>query len=1392
MASVEFLWSVVPRTASTKPPSPYVDVLVGFRFHDAANRAMADFADVFDDFTAKLSGREARWSVVISAGGRNAEEHELAASIDASDLQPGLFASLFPADTPVRNHAGLASWRRKIRSFPAANVARTVLTAQRTLAQVTLDDLPTLDAIGPFEAVADHRVEQHRLNLAPRESELAQRLAVAPSAPSPVDLLELERFLARPKVEPLADRPPPPELDTIARLSMLGQHPEAMRRAGLLVRLVLEDDLATVARPGGSGSYGASPKLRIGSVPAFVRNAVDPRIDSSAQDGPINEVDEPSGGSRRVTHLRPWTRLNVAPDRFEVAERTDGDHRDGFLRLDDGNHEAITFDHVAAGTQASQFARSVSLQRSQLEAGLASPGTPVAVRAAQPTPPILRSAGISVVRAGAAQAMVAATENAVSQDSAARGGDDLLLDGDDLARGLRVDVRQVDDEGRPLTGWYSLMRRRVAFEFPGSDPVEIEDEGHVMPAPTGNLVDDDLYLSETVFEWAGWSLGAPRPGNAIGRDDQVVESIAEDPAARGASDLGFRRRVLGPVAGSLPMLRFGATYEIRARTVDVTGWSIDHGVDSAEHALRTAYRRHEPVPSPSVLLASERVPGEHVDRMVVRSRWFDTAPLPATSRRHVVPPRISQRLAETHGMFDVEQRELAAIDPQAYVIAAERERGTYLDLGEPDPGYSGPTGPEAPSAPRLYADSVLPLVYLPDPMGPGLAIRRRNGTAPLGSEFPSFVPDSRLDTKNTVTDVRGTWPNWRTLRIVVRPIESRTVTDETWAYDAGRGIITVDLPRGVRSSVRLSSRLLPDDLELFAQGEQASGAVRGAFLSGRHWALTPWHDLDLVHAVMQPVDAPTPTGPAALFRRPAASTSMRYQSGIRIHGSSTGSVEHRLAWTEQLDEIDDPGPSTQARTAAPGRAALDSAGSADVLGRQTVPIEIDHDFGDTKRRTVTISAVAHTAFLEHFRAEVPCRARVGTMQINGVRPDPDAPGKTLGGFTAGTVRVVDLADRTRVYREASFAGDPTADYSVDHRTGEITFHAARRRGFDPTEAMLTESSQRDVVVSFVDAATTRTSTRAPVVVPAAARPAAPVVRQILPTFSWQYSIDGKTRTRRGGAVRIYLARPWFTSGEGEELGVVVAADPGNVPAPLRELVSTWGADPIRSAPAPATLRLVGEDFRSGLRRTVSSGNAGAPLSLPEAPGSAVHVISHPVTYDSVRQLWFADVELPTTQAYWPMVRLVVCRFQSRATTDGSGHTLNCSATEVCEFTQVAPDRFVNVSGTGTSRSVRLRGRSYAAADQDLVPQARVTLETREFAGDGDLGWLTHRGPITMQRSVSNENLAEWTTDVNVSAPGGLERRLVIEEVERHRDDGRNENAGGSIGERLVFLDIVPL
>ena len=63
------------------------------------------------------------------------------------------------------------------------------------------------------------------------------------------------------------------------------------------------------------------------------------------------------------------------------------------------------------------------------------------------------------------------------------------------------------------------------------------------------------------------------------------------------------------------------------------------------------------------------------------------------------------------------------------------------------------------------------------------------------------------------------------------------------------------------------------------------------------------------------------------------------------------------------------------------------------------------------------------------------------------------------------------------------------------------------------------------------------------IVRSSAAPDVPELVYVVPTFRWSRpAATGNTRTstRLGNGLRVYLERPWFSSGDGELLGVVLS------------------------------------------------------------------------------------------------------------------------------------------------------------------------------------------------------------------------------------------------------------
>src|SRR5262249_20085151 len=133
----------------------------------------------------------------------------------------------------------------------------------------------------------------------------------------------------------------------------------------------------------------------------------------------------------------------------------------------------------------------------------------------------------------------------------------------------------------------------------------------------------------------------------------------------------------------------------------------------------------------------------------------------------------------------------------------------------------------------------------------------------------------------------------------------------------------------------------------------------------------------------------------------------------------------------------------------------------------------------------------------------------------------------------------------------------------------------------------------------------RTSKPVVVDVPASARPLAPAVVYVLPTFGWQRQSDTnlKRSVRFGGGLRVYLERPWFSSGEGELLGVALwsYANGALDREKFKPFITQWGMDPIWSSQllggVPGTFHLSGgsqQEAALSLEEATAHGAGGAP------------------------------------------------------------------------------------------------------------------------------------------------------------------------------------------------------
>jgi len=1093
-----------------------------------------------------------------------------------------------------------------------------------------------------------------------------------------------------------------------------------------------------------------------------------------------------------------------------------------------GQYEVLQADVDGAGLKLMNFARTLAGYERTRQKEPAALTDEVSRHEKQAGAPALRTAGLMLVqneRALALKDRLQANED--QMDAAATNSVELYAE--DLTRGYRVDVWDSS-----VRVWRSLCRRTAQYLLRKQkllvSPASGEEEGTVELAAT--RAPDPLYnpnllnLHEAVLSWTGWSLAAPPPGLGIGKDRDVarggkpeLSSEAELPPG-----LDFRSR-FKPVPGSLPRLRYGRRYDLRARAVDLAGNSLppqdaNFGPERPDFSARP-FSRFEPLLAPILALArplggvtQKPAEGESMARLAIRSLnddFDDATPSDEVARRYAVPPQSSAREAELHGMLDAggvlnakifamlaHDKDLDAHDPAAALVEERIPLHGPLDVVPVDTTFAvWKEGGE--------------LGHLPDPLAENATACFINHPT-LAFEESLFIP---LYTPG------GRWPDAQPFRIEL--FEDAKAKP---AFDIAGRVLRVPLAKGERATLRLSMRIekthLKEKMGLWGWLDAATRKrLEGQVVDGRHWMFTPFQDIELVHAVQRPLlrpeieDLRVDRAFGDTFARPHfhALCSLKSSDRLDVHG----------AWHEPVDDPSSTAPSDRPQRALPFHVkiteARDHTASADALhdhgppqlgrpNRIEVNAEADqmhqknHEFNDTRYRRIEYQLRATTRYREYLPGKLP-------LEIDG------------------KVETLPVDER-----HLTLEGGPAVTW-----------------------------------------------------VPNSANPVAPQVLYVVPTFGWTRTRadDGTLRSwRRGGGLRVYLGRPWNVSGYGEMLAVLLPSggfkdDPDNEAAlaPYKNCITHWGSDPIwesqpviglapqlsnfplaRFAPDPSGSWLPPD------APTTEADQAPVPFTVKARtlPGRAdsvrVDVAPHDVFFDDERQLWYSDIEIDMGRSYWPFVRLALARYQP-SSVEGA----HLSDVVLADVMQLTAHRWLTVrpEKAGRVRNVTVYGFGYedSAGAQELReagPKAQGTpvastsvvdvfLEQLDPTLGEDFGWHriatgTRGRPIVaaagskagealkfspeqrieaarllkarnyasaLSRGVVEELFVTpqlWDGKVTLPAPSdGVRLRIGVEEYEEYPIDRESDPADGidpnspvrtRTGRRLVFAEHVEL
>lgn len=582
--------------------------------------------------------------------------------------------------------------------------------------------------------------------------------------------------------------------------------------------------------------------------------------------------------------------------------------------------------------------------------------------------PTLRSTGIMVAETGRADALADRLGRASKFEAQMQAGKPVELFAEDIVRGYHVDVR----EGGT---WRSLCRVDVTYEFRNGEKSGEEDvEGIVQlsasEAPLGSAPElaNLLRFSEGLFQWDGWSLSAPRPGLAVDQSGrpQPGDEIPEFPVAA----------IERVHPKSLPRLRFGATYRIRARLVDLAhnaeNWTAR---DVRGSTSDITYRRFEPVPPP--VLALYRHFG-HVDapthggsllRMVIRTGGA-TLDMPTgdVDSRLIYAPRASVEMAERHGALD---------DPDGrprrdrYALLAGRDDDLEkVEVGPPEERKAYPVGDSF--------DASTP--WLPDPMATHVQVA-------LESNPPRYVsvPGTRLSNAHAhPVDPGADWPDPRPWTLKLREDPNRAeryIPHQGVDFNLGAATtwqeqsrtLTVWLPKGEIVRARLAHMFpgKPEPADLFGVAQwlketlevDAYESVRNVINSGRHWGITPALEIEMVHAVQRPLTAFAPSIAPPVRARGDSHAAISLSSPC--HAESTADLILEGAWIE-ADDTHGTAPAARWQSGRAFRQVIGDRDTPDGI----IHLSGRHAFGDTRYRRVNYRLKGASRFAEYFPPNV--------------------------------------------------------------------------------------------------------------------------------------------------------------------------------------------------------------------------------------------------------------------------------------------------------------------------------------------------------------------------------------------------------------------------------------
>ncbi len=733
------------------------------------------------------------------------------------------------------------------------------------------------------------------------------------------------------------------------------------------------------------------------------------------------------------------------------------------------------------------------------------------------------------------------------------------------------------------------------------------------------------------------------------------------------------------------------------------------------------YLRSERIQAPDVMLPwnsvivrrpPEEWPGETIDVMVVRSGSKSTR----SSERVLIPPRVPFDLAEQGGVFDAartDNRPAGAFSHNGFAALLDPETGTFpvarkgkwefpaiQDPSDTSPVTQRPTETSRGSVFVLAAPKRRPKAeFYPDPMARRIIAKFCRVEDGLSFPAPGFGSESRAVEfwaagkesrdaapilltlrRGSVGDLAklGGWfddsekrvrlerydedssATLNRLSVVLRPAE--VVDLEIWSVaDGGRLLdshkVCAQFRKILAGFQASQSRLMEQGLGNAVFPQDAIRAINTTFdaLTGRDAAiamddaqsryrvngLQSVKRVRLIHAVDKPLSAP-----AFVWRTPGNLGSLQlHPVTIVVAGENASMAGSRRSWSRYVE--DHAHLPQQSWPSAPGGTTTFFVGHLNAHRKSTGKLRCEarwREFG---------------AESEHFNAKQgrwfhdPYHQYARLFQIEAIAPDFQP---------ADDIDLLHEDGEARSVRALSHA-------FVNGKARQLTLMLAatsRFTSFFPGG----DSGGKDFERTSPDF----DKSKASIWIDATIRPAPPAVDRVVPVFNWKTTSTSRRKKFtfvRETLLRVYLKRPWHSSGQGEMLALIGwpsnLADSGGQPlgdicgldatGRMRSFITRWGADPIRISGQLTDLVSANDignyqTTRSDLLLTLAPDPADAGEADDPSPASArVSVFAYQPALDPKEGLWTADLRIDHGPSYFPFVQLGLARYQEHAVKD---------------------------------------------------------------------------------------------------------------------------------------------